>query len=79
MSEERHVRIHSYCGACGFRFNAGDEILAITENPDSNFHTARRAGAFIESAYCDNSHGHSWIFCRHLKCMKCSAGNYHPS
>ncbi|KAM4066686.1 hypothetical protein HRG_000747 [Hirsutella rhossiliensis] len=73
MSEERHVRIQSYCGACGFRFGAGDKIVALVGKCDGTFEAARRAGDFLEEAYCDNSHGHSWIFCRHLHCRMCAA------
>ncbi|EQL02965.1 hypothetical protein OCS_01326 [Ophiocordyceps sinensis CO18] len=73
MFDHGHVRIHSYCGACGFRFDPGDKIVALVGR-DGSFEAARPAGAFAAACHCDNTHGHSWIFCRHIRCRQCVGG-----
>ncbi|KJZ70167.1 hypothetical protein HIM_10427 [Hirsutella minnesotensis 3608] len=83
MTENHHVRVHSRCGACGFRFDPGDLFYAC-EKP-----VALRSGTitidaaaivcqgafgkakFPESGYCENQHNHPWVFCRIPECRHC--------
>ncbi|POR32421.1 Uncharacterized protein TPAR_07376 [Tolypocladium paradoxum] len=67
MTENQHVRVHSRCGACGFRFDPGDPFYAFCQGAAPAFGKSD----YPNSGYCDNNHNHPWTFCRIPDCRYC--------
>lgn len=49
-------------------------LFSLVAGREGSLGEVRSAGAFAEACFCDNSHGHSWVFCRHMRCRQCAAG-----